>query len=160
MAIQEPQIRIRFDRDCRNCEPGETLSGEFFLEGSPAWEWNALEVSILWYTEGKGDLDFAIHDFWRLQSNEIAVPTGLRPARFSTILPECPLSYRGLIVKIRWCVRVRVFGGVRGRDTIQAELPFQLGHTKAARLVSRRETTEVAAACCCSTNVTTYEHGF
>ena len=76
MAIQEPQIRIRFDRDCRNCEPGETLSGEFFLEGSPAWEWNALEVSILWYTEGKGDLDFAIHDFWRLQSNEIAVPTG------------------------------------------------------------------------------------
>ncbi len=145
MAIQEPQIRIRFDRDDRNREPGETFSGEFFLEGSPAWEWNALEVSVLWYTEGKGDSDFAIHDFWRLQSNEIATPTRLRPARFSTILPECPLSYRGLIVKVRWCVRVRVFGGVRGRDTIQAELPFQLGHTKAARLVRRREPTECTA---------------
>ena len=32
-----------------------------------------------------------------------------RPGRFSTTLPQSPLSYDGAIVRIRWCVRVRVF---------------------------------------------------
>ncbi|MDO4558278.1 MAG: hypothetical protein Q4C47_04870 [Planctomycetia bacterium] len=141
-ASQEPRIRIRFDQDRRICEPGETLSGEFFVDGSPAWDLRAMEISVLWYTEGKGDMDFAIHDFWRLSFDTITsvqIPTQRRPARFCTILPEGPLSYRGLIVKLRWCVRVRGFGGGPGSNGIQAELPFQLGRTSAARLLRRTE---------------------
>lgn len=141
---QEPRIRIRFDQDRRICEPGETLSGEFFVDGSAAWDLRALEVSVLWYTEGKGDLDFAIHDFWRLSldaTSSVQIPTQRRPARFSTQLPEGPLSYRGLIVKLRWCVRVRGFGCDPGNEGIQAELPFQLGRTSAARLLRRNEPT-------------------
>jgi hypothetical protein len=45
--------------------------------------------------------------------------------QFSTRLPNSPLSYDGRIVKIRWCVRVRVFLP-RGVELVEDEL-FQLG---------------------------------
>ena len=147
--MHEPRIRIRLDQDRRVYEPGSLLSGEFFVDGAPAWDLRSMEISVLWYTEGKGDTDFAIHDFWRLTfdsaGNSTQIPTSCRPARLGTILPDGPLSYRGLIVKLRWCMRVRGFGGNRGREEIHAELPFQLGRASAARLLRRDELLTVIA---------------
>ena len=48
-----------------------------------------------------------------------------RPERFSTTLPSSPLSYDGQIIKVRWCVRVRVFP-LRGKEIV-GEKRFQLG---------------------------------
>ncbi len=56
-----------------------------------------------------------------------------QPVRFNTQLPPSPLSYDGAIVKIRWCVRVRVF--LRGGKQLLSEKPFQLGTVPAVRAV-------------------------
>ena len=55
-----------------------------------------------------------------------------RPGRFSTTLPASPLSYDGVIVKIRWCVRVRVFPR-QGKEVV-GELPFVLGEIGGGRI--------------------------
>jgi len=126
-----PLVRIRFDGNGGVYRPGDTLSGEYRVESVPANEIKAVEVSVLWYTEGKGDEDLAVHDFWRRSADGGEGLDLRRPGRFSTILPRSPLSYRGVLVKIRWCVRVRVFL-TRGRE-VMGELAFRLGDVPAAR---------------------------
>ena len=100
-------------------------------ESVAADEVKAVEVSVLWYTEGKGDEDLAVHDFWRSSAEGGDGLDLRRPGRFSTVLPKSPLSYRGVLVKIRWCVRVRVFL-TRGRE-VMGELAFRLGEVPAVR---------------------------
>lgn len=126
-----PLVRIRFDGNGGTYRPGDTLSGEYRIESVPANEIKAVEVSVLWYTEGKGDEDLAVHDFWRRSADSGDGLDLRRPGRFSTVLPRSPLSYRGVLVKIRWCVRVRVFL-TRGRE-VMGELAFRLGDVPAAR---------------------------
>ena len=96
-------------------------------------EVKAVELSVLWYTEGKGDEDLAVHFFERLTADNPAEP-GLHDLhRFQSALPNSPLSYEGVLVKIRWCVRVRVF--VRGGKSFIAERRFQLGDVPYAQAV-------------------------
>lgn len=123
--MTQPMVSIRFEGNGRVYQPGETLCGEYRLESMRREEVKAVEVSVLWHTEGKGDEDLAVHEFRRLAVEEGDWIDPRYPGRFSTVLPNSPLSYRGLIVKLRWCVRVRVFLA-RDREAV-GELPFQLG---------------------------------
>ena len=101
------------------------LAGRFTLEGVAPADIRAVELSVLWYTEGKGDEDMSVHYFERSEPQN-GQPVDLpQPRHFSTALPKSPLSYDGLIVKICWRVRVRVFLS-RGKE-ISDEVPFQLG---------------------------------
>jgi hypothetical protein len=86
---------------------------------------------VLWYTEGKGDEDLAVHFFERRTPADTD-DGDLRPLhRFHTILPNSPLSYAGSMIKIRWCARVRLFLK-RGKELF-FEQPFVLGpHAPAA----------------------------
>lgn len=130
--MDEPRVVIRLDADCEY-QPGDTLSGEYVLQSILPDQIKAVEVSFLWYTEGKGDEDMAVHEFRRSSAEEGDWFAPNRPQRFSVALPNSPLSYDGLILKIRWCVRVRVFLG-RGKKLL-GEMPFQLGSIPAARAV-------------------------
>jgi hypothetical protein len=121
----EAMVVIRIDGDTRAHRPGGTLSGEYWCESLDAGQVKAIEVSVLWHTEGKGDEDIAVHEFWRRDFEGDQPNDPQRPERFSTTLPNSPLSYEGQIVKVRWCVRVRVFPQ-RGREVV-AEKSFQLG---------------------------------
>lgn len=127
-----PLVRIRLDGNGRVYEPGQVLSGEYGIESVPPDEIKAIEVSVLWHTEGKGDEDMAVHAFWRVSADNGSPIDLHHPGRFSTVLPKSPLSYRGVLVKIRWCVRVRVFLA-RGREVV-GELAFRLGTVPAARV--------------------------
>ncbi|MDX1961765.1 MAG: hypothetical protein SFX18_01350 [Pirellulales bacterium] len=105
--------------------PGETLLGEYQIDGARTEDLLAVELSVLWYTEGKGDEDLGVHFFER-QNQETTFGESLGTMRrFSTVLPWSPLSYQGWLVKIVWCVRVRVF--LRGGKDFFEELRFQLG---------------------------------
>jgi hypothetical protein len=119
----EPKVVIRFDRGAGTYYPGETLSGEYLVDGVSPDEVKAVEVSILWHTEGKGDEDLAVHHFERFSPEEgsLHAPTF---GEFHTVLPNSPLSYEGVTIKVRWCVRVRVFVR-RGKEAI-GEAPFKL----------------------------------
>jgi hypothetical protein len=124
--MNEPAILIRLDAAGRDYRPGESLSGEYridSLEGDPL---RAIEVSVLWYTEGKGEQDLAVHEFWRRDTESGDWIDPRRPERFSTILPRSPLSYDGQIVQVRWCVRVRAFLK-QGRELF-AQKTFRLGN--------------------------------
>jgi hypothetical protein len=122
----EPAVIIRLDGNAPYYRPGESLAGEYAFEDLSADQIKALEVSVLWYTEGKGDEDMAMHKFWRTDTENGDVIDQQRPARFETVLPNSPLSYDGQIVKLRWCVRVRAFL-LRGKELF-AQKEFRLGN--------------------------------
>jgi hypothetical protein len=129
--MNEYSPRISFDGNRRVYRPGDMLRGEYELHSLKLSQPAAVEISVLWHTEGQGDEDLAVHHFERLSAEEGRDVASLRSGRFETRLPASPLSYQGLIVKIRWCVRVRVFLA-RGKELL-AEMPFQLGTVPPAR---------------------------
>jgi hypothetical protein len=124
------EVRIALDRN--TWAPGETLQGHVAFEsGTEPVE--SLEVNVFWRTEGKGDEDREVCGRWfhRPQENETsAIP-------FSVQLPMAPLSYEGVIVKIRWYAEVRMRQGPaltglfqvleRLLPGIEHKAPFQLG---------------------------------
>lgn len=126
----QPKIVIELDRPDRIYAPGEAFTGTYEIREMLPSEIKAVELSILWYTVGKGDEDMAVHEFQRR-----AIDDGdwidTRPVAFKTNLPISPQSYDGLTMKICWCVRVRVFR--RRGKAIFAETPFTLGYVKPAR---------------------------
>ncbi len=132
--MNDPTVTIRFDGDVRAYQPGETLAGEYRVEGLTPGQIKAIEVSVLWHSEGKGDEDLAVHDFWRTGTEDGSPIDVARPGRFSTTLPASPLSYDGIIVKLHWCVRVRVFPQQGGE--LVNDLGFQLGNIPAAKAVA------------------------
>ncbi len=130
--MNEPTITIRFDGNGRAYQPGETLSGGYLLESISPGEVKAVEVSVLWYSEGKGDEDLAVHEFWRRDAEDGALIDAARPEPFSTTLPCSPLSYDGAIVKLHWCVRVRAFLQ-RGKEVV-GQKAFRLGNVPPAKV--------------------------
>ena len=123
-------VTVELDRNPPDYPAGGTLSGSWTLSADLDREVRAAELSVLWYTEGKGDEDFGVHHFERLSADEAGWVESRRPQRFSLRLPRAPLSYDGVIVKVNWCVRVRVFWD---RGEAVAEAPFQLGTVARAR---------------------------
>jgi hypothetical protein len=139
-----PTIHITLDSPTAHYQSGERLSGRYTVEGLPAAAARAAELSVLWYTAGKGEEDMAVHYFERLVE-EPSKPLDLRvPRRFAIVLPECPLSYDGHIVKICWCVRVRLFMP-QGQETV-AEAAFRLGNVPAAHEMERGARSEERGA--------------
>ena len=130
-AMSEPRVVIRFDGNGRVYRSGESLAGEYRLTSIDPDQIKAVEVSVLWSSEGKGDDDMAVHDFRRLSAENGDVINPQVPGRFSTILPNSPLTYEGRIVKLRWCTRVRVF--MTGNREVVGELRFRLGDVPAAK---------------------------
>ena len=112
----DPLIAVRIHSP--NClfHPGETLDCDFQIDAVSPADTQAVEVSVNWFTEGKGEEDIGVHYFERYTPSD-AVDGDLRQLhRFQTTLPNSPLTYNGAIVKIRWRVRVRLYWG-RGKET-------------------------------------------
>jgi len=123
-------IRLTLDSASSHYQPGERLSGRYMVDGSQPWSMRAVELSVLWYTSGKGDEDMSVHHFERHVS-EAGRPLDLRlPRRFSSVLPASPLSYDGQIVKVCWCVRLRLFLP-QGQESL-SEISFRLGNVPGA----------------------------
>ncbi|MDR2346025.1 MAG: hypothetical protein LBE18_08155 [Planctomycetaceae bacterium] len=122
----EPEIAISLDgRGNRVYNVGDTLAGSYWFNSVGGDEIQAVEVSIIWHTEGKGNEDLGVHAFWRFSIDNGDWIDPRRPGRFSTILPRSPLSYCGILIKISWMVRVRLFLA-DGRETVE-EIIFYLG---------------------------------
>ncbi|MCA9270661.1 MAG: hypothetical protein KDA41_19400 [Planctomycetales bacterium] len=118
-------IAITLDRVPSVYRGGDTLRMEYQFDALEAEEIQAVEASVLWYTEGKGEPDMGVLYFRRMTPDDVD-GRDLRPMqRVDVPLPPSPLTYDGVILKIRWCVRVRLFLS-RGREYLE-ELGFQLG---------------------------------
>ena len=125
-----PHVQLSLDSAARLYQPGEDLAGRFQVDASRPWPIRAAELSVLWYTAGKGEEDFAVHHFERWVDDP-AQPLELRvPRPFAITLPTCPLSYDGEFVKVCWCVRLRLFLP-QGQESLQ-EVAFRLGDVPTA----------------------------
>ena len=119
----EPLISIQLFSRPPVYTPGEELVCDYQIDAVAAEEIQAVEASILWYTEGKGDEDMGVHYFERRVAHD--QDEDLRALRrFQTVMPNSPLTYHGEIVQVHWCARVRLF--LRGKE-VAAEHPLQLG---------------------------------
>ncbi len=137
----EPLISIRVLDQRHPFQPGDVLRCEYQVDAVEARDLQAVEASVLWHTEGKGDEDMTVHYFERRLPAD-AENRDLRPLRtFSTPLPNSPLTYAGVIVKIRWCVRVRVFLR-RGKESF-FEHSFELGSVPPATATKKAIDTTV-----------------
>jgi hypothetical protein len=138
-GIGETQIVIVLDEQPNWYVPGSRLSGRYCLRPSAGDALRAVELSLLWYTVGQGEEDMNVHHFQRQAFEESSgvelalIDNADRWYPFESVLPNTPLSYDGVIVKIRWCVRIRVFP-VRGREIV-VEQPFRLGNVPPAAMV-------------------------
>ncbi|MCC9603040.1 hypothetical protein LOC67_21030 [Stieleria sp. JC731] len=84
----------------------------------------AVEISVLWFTEGKGDTDLNVHYFKRFEQEQI-LRSGLADRQsLSCVLPATPLSYHGRLIRLRWSVRLRLFMA-NGREVVSNQ-PFYL----------------------------------
>ncbi|MCL2006004.1 MAG: hypothetical protein FWG73_07535 [Planctomycetaceae bacterium] len=132
--MAEPRIIITLDgRGSRQYRPSETLAGSYRLDSMSGDDVRSVECSILWYTTGKGSDDFGVYAFWRYSIADGDWIDPRTPGRFSTILPKAPLSYTGMIVKIHWTIRVRVFLA-DGREIVE-DFSFRLGSLPDVRVV-------------------------
>lgn len=126
----DPLIALTLDRNTRMYQGGETMRIEFQFDAVRPEEIQATETSVLWFTEGKGEPDMGVHFFSRSTPDDVAAGD-LRPLqRLDVKLPPSPLTYDGVILKIRWCVRVRLFL-TKGREYLE-EQRFQLGDVPTA----------------------------
>ena len=118
------QIDAQFDRLDRIYAPGAPLTARYWISGIGQEQVRSIERSVDWYTEGKGEEDMGIHFFERF-TTPAAVAGQVPDGTLAVQLPTSPLSYEGVIVKIRWCVRLRVFFE-SGRDHV-SEHVFNVG---------------------------------
>jgi len=176
-ARGQPVIEVSFDRADRCYAPGDPLTARYRVI-CPGMPLRALEESVVWYTEGKGDEDLGVVSFERIgfggesslpwkrlaavgmrqdtRPEASAAPSPLAAGSLAVRLPVSPLSYEGLLVKVSWCVRVRVFfarpsppphGGESGaalrpsppRDFV-SEHVFQVGQLNPAGWLSETRT--------------------
>ncbi len=133
----DPLISIHIRGHRPEFQPGDELECQYQIDAVDPADIQALEASVLWHTDGKGDTDLGIHYFER------RTPRGpeddfRQQFTLKTILPKSPRSYDGEIVKIRWCVRVRLF--LKRGKPLFYEFPFQLAPLRAAGR-TRPETT-------------------
>jgi len=123
--MSEPAVILRLEDNGRVYPPGGEIAGRWWVEGVRADQLSAVELSVLWYTEGKGNQDLAVHHFERFDHEGDPLFDPAQEHSFRCRLPASPLSYDGELVKIHWCVRVRVFPK-QGKELL-AEKRFRLG---------------------------------
>jgi hypothetical protein len=128
----EPLISIRLDNPRKHYYSSDTLHCQYQVDRIDPALIHAMEVSVLWYTEGKGEEDLGIHYFERHVSGQ-QTPDLRTFKEFSVALPMSPLSYEGIIIKIQWCTRVRVF--LRNGNEHVHDQPFLLGNIPVAEII-------------------------
>ena len=123
--------------------PGETLTCDYQIDAAPLGEVQAVEASILWHTQGKGSEDTDIHFFERRLPADCDDGDLRQLRRVAVVLPYSPLSYRGEIISILWCARVRAF--LKRGKSVYYEHPFVLAPSR-SESADRAQRVPAAAA--------------
>ena len=123
----DPLLSIQIYHDPPVYRPGDLMRFDYQIDAVPQEELTAVEASILWMSEGKGDEDIGVHFFERRVPAD-AEDGDLRPLRSRYVtMPNSPLSYQGDLFQLRWLVRIRIF--LKSRKDFCVEQPFVLTTT-------------------------------
>ncbi|MFG0291008.1 MAG: hypothetical protein ACF8CQ_22765 [Rhodopirellula sp. JB044] len=117
-------MNVTLCRDDATYAAGGVLKASWRVSRVSLDEISSVEVSVLWYTEGKGDEDLSVHYFRRYDAAQLRERGMVDSQPIQCRLPPSPLSYRGHLLCIQWGIRVRVFVE-EGREAV-AEHPFYM----------------------------------
>lgn len=101
------RIRIKGDEGALRFPPGEQISGLVEIFPEETIRCQGVEISVQWYTEGKGRRNEGIAQSWRFDVNQLGPGQGFSEA-FSCTLPSAPWSYAGHFINIVWAVHVKI----------------------------------------------------
>lgn len=92
--------------------PGETVSGtlQWMVDAAP----EAVELRLLWLTEGRGDRDVGVARTLRIEA-----PPAVGSSAFAFEAPSGPYSCSGRLLSIRWVLEAV---SKPGRETARADL--------------------------------------
>lgn len=96
-------LEIQIDGDPTHFTPGGTVCGRVDWHEEKAPE--AIEVRLLWYTEGRGDTDVGVARMLRV---EAPAAMGSTPLHFEC--PRGPLSFSGRLISLQWCIEATAIG--------------------------------------------------
>ncbi len=93
MSLME--ITLRHDKT--DFAPREVVEGalRWSLESPP----RRIDVSLLWYTSGRGTQDVDV-----VETLTIGDPSSVGPKDFAFTLPEGPYSFSGKLISVTWAV--------------------------------------------------------
>lgn len=116
---------ITIELDHNVYDAGEFLTGRYRLDPRCASFERHVDILVFWQSMGKGETDRGVQ-----HRESRTVPDGETTdsagGEFSILLPASPVTYNGVLIKIAWCMEIRVHAG---RDLqCEATIPFQLGH--------------------------------
>lgn len=131
IVVSEPELQL--DRTPAFYEPGDAVRAELLLPGSIAGSLRSIELSLVWFTVGKGDEDLYVSQFQRHQISPAKGKPGVSPWLLEANLPASPLSYNGRAVKVCWAVRARLFD--KSGKVSLIEQPLRLGEVAQAPVV-------------------------
>lgn len=106
-------IIVSISKDPASFAPGDSI------EGTVEWtelnnKTNRLEIRLIWYTVGKGDVDVGIIDTIKHES-----PMAEGSEQFSFTAPTRPHSFSGKLISLIWAVEVVEFPSRDGvKETI------------------------------------------
>jgi hypothetical protein len=136
------RLDIILDEEKTVYAPGEVLHGsmEWSLDEMP----RSLELSLFWYTSGKGTRDVGVIDTRRLDS-----PGALGRKDFSFTLPDGPYSFSGKLISLIWALELTCSPGSdisrqeitvspTGREILLGSLPAQNSSSFSLQLGWRR----------------------
>jgi hypothetical protein len=109
------ELTVELDR--ADWSPGETLTGRVRLAPELADAAGTLRVEVGWVSESGAEPE-------QDQQPAEEGPADGGGRRFTFPLPPAPLSYEGVLMKLRWRVRAEVSAG---RRKASAEATFRLG---------------------------------
>lgn len=121
----EPAITIHFQQHRLHYAPGDQVTADITVSNFGELDCRAAEASVVWHTVGQGDEDLHVHSFKRLPCQGAGAVDLSAPYQVNAQLPETPLSYDGVNIKVCWCVRLRLF--MSGFRESSVEAPFRLG---------------------------------
>ena len=108
--MENLSIELRdYKKDYR---PGETIEGEI--------RWNlisqpeSLELSLFWYTKGKGTQDIKI-----IRSIKIDSPGASGSKTFTFNVPDGPYSFSGTLISLMWAIELVAYPD---KKTCRAEM--------------------------------------
>jgi hypothetical protein len=93
------KLSITLRQDKTVFAPGETIQGtiQWNLDANP----ERLELSLFWYTSGKGTRDVGV-----VQTVPLEDPGSLGSKEFSFTLPQGPYSFSGRLISLIWALEL------------------------------------------------------
>ena len=123
-AEAQPAVNVALCREDGIYHAGRRLQATWQISRVPLEQIQGVEISVMWHTEGKGDEDLHVHHFHQINESQIR-RTGLADHQsIQCQLPVTPLSYHGRLIRLQWCIRLRLF--MASGKEIVTEQPFYL----------------------------------